>query len=229
MLNKVDVYYIMTSTYLSASDFLYSFLSKEEKTQSQKFFTSDLGNKYIITRAVLRAILSKYLKISPQEIVFTTNGYGKPFVQGSNIEFNMSHSRDCVYYAIAYGFAVGIDVEFYDREKNIFNLIKGVFSSNELEFFLNLPDFALQDFFFTTWTKKEATIKAMGLGLAYPMEQVDTILESRIGYIPLSESRYYLHALKTNDQYKAHLVVQNRRDTLVNQCKFLSKHMMKIG
>ena len=57
----------------------------------------------------------------------------------------------------------------------------------------------------------------MGLGLAYPMEQVDTILEKRAGYIGLSGDRYYLHALNSNNQYKAYLAVKNKSDILVNQ------------
>jgi len=213
----VDVYYIAISTYLCALEYLYSLLSKKEKIQSQKFFTVNLSNKYIVTRAILRSILAKHLKIVPQDIEFVKNSYGKPFVRGVKIEFNMSHSHDFACYAIGADFSIGIDIEFYNKEKNIFNIAESVFNANELEFFLDLPSIERQEFFFTTWTKKEAVIKAMGLGLAYPMEQVDTILEKRVGYIGLSGDRYYLHALNSNNQYKAYLAVKNKSDILVNQ------------
>jgi 4'-phosphopantetheinyl transferase len=175
----------------------------------------------VVTRAVLRSILAKYLGTEPQHIEFTRNSYGKPFVKGANIEFNMSHSYNSAYYAITSDFSVGIDVEFYNKEKNIFNIAKSVFSNDELNFFLNLPTLQRQEFFFNAWTKKEAVIKAMGLGLAYPMEKVDTILEKRKGHIELSKDKYYLHALDTSRDYKAHLVAKNERDIVIDQQLFV--------
>jgi hypothetical protein len=61
----------------------------------------------------------------------------------------------------------------------------------------------------------------MGLGLAYPMEKVDTILEKRKGHIELSKDKYYLHALDTSRDYKAHLVAKNERDIVIDQQLFV--------
>lgn len=217
MLYTVNVYCITINSYFNSLKFLYSLLSTQEKIQSEKFFTINLSNRYIVTRAVLRSILAEYLGTIPQDIEFIRNSYGKPFVRGANIEFNMSHSYNSAYYAITSDFSVGIDVEFYNKGKNIFNIAKSVFSIDELEFFLNLSDLKRQEFFFNVWTKKEAVIKAMGLGLAYPMEKVNTMLDKKKGYIGLSEDRYYLHTLNSSNAYKAHLVVKNKEDIVINQ------------
>lgn len=217
MLNTVNVYSIAISHYLNSLKWLYSLLSAKEKAQSKKFFTVDLTNRYIITRAVLRNILAKHLGTLPQDLEFVRNSYGKPFVRGVDLEFNMSHSRDSAYYTVAVDFSVGIDVEFYNRKKDIFNIAQNVFSSHELDFFLNLSKLKRQDFFFNTWTKKEAVIKAMGLGLAYPMEKVDTMLEKNSQYVNISGDRYYLHNLNSSDDYKSHLAVKNNSDIVVNQ------------
>lgn len=220
MLYTVDVYCITISSYFNSLKFLYSLLSTQEKIQSKKFFTINLSNRYIVTRAVLRSILAEYLGTRPQDIEFVKNSYGKPFVKGANIEFNMSHSYNSAYYAITFDFSVGVDVEFYNKGKNIFNIAKNVFSTDELEFFLNLPDLKRQEFFFNVWTKKEAVIKAMGLGLSYPMEKVNTMLNKKKGYIDLSEDRYYLHTLNSSNDYKAHLVAKNKEDIVINQQLF---------
>jgi 4'-phosphopantetheinyl transferase len=212
MLCTVNVYYITISSYLNALEALYSLLSTQEKIQSKKFFTINLSNRYIVTRAVLRSILAEHLGTMSQDIEFVRNSYGKPFVKGVDIEFNMSHSYDAAYYAVASDFSVGIDVELYNEDKNIFDIAKSVFSADELARFLSLPDLKRKDFFFNAWTKKEAAIKAMGLGLAYPMEKVNTMQEKREGHMDLSGDKYYLHALNSNSNYKAHLVVKNKVD-----------------
>jgi len=220
MLHTVNVYYTTVNYHFRFIKSLLSVLSTREKKQSERFFTKNLSEKYIVTRAILRNILSQHLGIAPQDVEFVRNSYGKPFVRDTEIEFNMSHSYNSVYYAIAHNFSVGIDVEFYNREKAIFNIAKSVFSEDELLFFLSLSNVKRQEFFFDTWTKKEAVIKAMGLGLAYPMEKVNTMLEKNIGYIKLFQDQYYVHALNSSNSYKAHLVVKNEEDIVINQQPF---------
>lgn len=206
------------SSCFSTLEPLYALLSTREKKQSKKFFTANLRNRYIVARALLRSILAKHLGTLPQEIEFVRNRYGKPFVSGvKNIEFNMSHSYDYVCYAITSGMSVGLDIEFYNKEKNIFNIAQSVFTNQELSLFLSLSNFERQDLFFNIWTKKEAIIKALGLGLAYPMEKVNTIENKNKSYVSLSTERYYLHSLNNiNSGYKAHLAVKDESDIIIN-------------
>lgn len=217
MLHTVNVYNIKISNLLPSVHSLYRLLSNKEQIQSKRFFTSNLSNRYIVTRAILRSILSTYIGTTYKDIEFVRNIYGKPYVKGIGIEFNMSHSYDSAYYAITSNFAVGIDVEFYNQQKNIVNIAKSVFSIRELDYFFNLSQCKRQEFFFNTWTKKEAVIKAMGLGLAYPMENVDTIIYKDLGYIKLSKDIYYLHDLTSESRYQVHLVVKNVNDIVIHQ------------
>lgn len=224
----INVYNIITKQYLHDLEELYSFLSTQERSQSSKFITSALSNNYIITRAVLRCILAKSLKIKPQEIKFLTNPYGKPSVEGSVIKFNMSHSVNSAYYGVSDDFDLGIDVEFFNVKKNIFDIAKSVFSTREFCYFVNLSSEGQQKFFFEAWTKKEAMIKALGLGLSYPMEKVDTLNMKNSNCLELLGERYYLYKLHSTEYYRAHLVIKNRMDVKINQGLLLPSELHKL-
>lgn len=216
-MNIINVYNIVTNQYLQDLKELYNLLSVQEKAQSSKFITSALSNNYIITRAVLRSILAKYLNIIPQDIEFITNRYGKPSVKGSDIKFNMSHSVKSAYYAVSASFDLGIDVEFFNIKKNIFDIAKSVFSTTEFDYFIKLSNDERQEFFFEAWTKKEAMIKAVGLGLSYPMEEVDTLKMGDNNCLELFGTQYYLYKLSSNECYRAHLVVKDQIDIVIEQ------------
>ena len=216
-MNVINVYTIITSDYLQNLKELYNLLSVREKIQSTKFITPSLSNRYIITRAALRGILAKHLNVIPQDIEFITNSYGKPSVKGNSIKFNMSHSIEMAYYAVSISFDLGIDVEFFNRKKNIFDIAKSVFSTTEFDFFIKLSNDERQEFFFETWVKKEAMIKAVGLGLSYPMKEVDTLQMHNNHSLELCGSQYYLYRLASDNFYKAYLVVKDQENISIEQ------------
>lgn len=213
----IHVFNIVINDYLHDLEKLYSFLSIQERSKSNSLITPALRNNYIITRAVLRSILSNFLKIKQQEIRFLTNPYGKPSVKGRDINFNISHSMNSAYYAISVDFEVGIDVEFFDTKRNILGIAKGVFSANEFCHFINLSRDKQQEFFFEAWTKKEAMIKALGSGLSYPIKKVDTLNMKSNNCLELLGDQYYLYKLFSTNCYRAHLVVKNQMNIKINQ------------
>ncbi|HEK1025531.1 TPA: 4-phosphopantetheinyl transferase, partial [Proteus mirabilis] len=83
-------------------------------------------NLFLLSRVMLRDILSFYLKISPEDVRFSKNEYGKPFILNEskeNIYFNLSHSNNCVALAISNTSSVGIDIEYFNRDIEINSII----------------------------------------------------------------------------------------------------------
>src|SRR4051812_14728790 len=56
-------------------------LSHQEKSTANQYVTNNLSNNYIISRGILRYILSYYIKQEPHDISFSYNQYGKPFLK----------------------------------------------------------------------------------------------------------------------------------------------------
>src|SRR5207248_5701024 len=100
--------------------------------------------------------------------------FGKPVlftpVSDPRLHFNLSHSHGVVACAVAVGRHVGIDVEDGSREVEFLELAERYFAPAEVAHLRTLDGAALQSAFFTIWTLKEAFVKAIGLGLRFPLE-----------------------------------------------------------
>src|SRR5262249_31031295 len=57
---------------------LYSLLSRDEQERAERFAASQARTHFIAARAILRKILSAYVKTSAAELLFTYGEYGKP-------------------------------------------------------------------------------------------------------------------------------------------------------
>ena len=67
----------------------------------------------IVARGGLRRILSSYCRTPPHLIEFHTGSHGKPALlkPTSALEFNLSHSGECVLIAVTSGVPCGVDIE----------------------------------------------------------------------------------------------------------------------
>jgi 4'-phosphopantetheinyl transferase len=71
---------------------------------------------------------------------------------------------------------VGVDVEQVRLPANLHGLVESVFSVNERAVFHGLPAGQQLEAFFRCWTRKEAFMKATGLGMALAPERIDVTL-----------------------------------------------------
>ncbi|SPR02227.1 4'-phosphopantetheinyl transferase family protein [Orientia tsutsugamushi] len=144
-------------------------LSELEKIQASKYYTFKLTKRYIIAHGILRYILGYYIKQNPRDIKFIINKYGKPFIENNKIQFNMSHSHNLIGYVVSLNYKVGIDIELHSTNINIWELSHLVFTPTEHNFFSTVANNKKLKYFYDLWTKKESLIKAMWLGLTYPI------------------------------------------------------------
>jgi 4'-phosphopantetheinyl transferase len=125
---------------------------------------------------MLREILSGYLETTPAQVRFSYNAYGKPAVQDSRVRFNVSHSGGWALFAVTERREVGIDIERIDARVAQEQIPERFFSAWEAAQLRALPVAQQTDAFFRCWTRKEAYIKARGLGLSLPLDSFDVSL-----------------------------------------------------
>jgi 4'-phosphopantetheinyl transferase len=154
------------------------FLTTQERQRAAKFINPLHGNRWTVSRGYLRQILSKYLDLTPAEIVFSYGQQGKPAVEGNSLQFNLSHSGDRAVYAISAKYPVGIDLEFIHTLPAT-DLVDRFFSPTEQQIFHRLPANLQQAAFFHAWTQKEAYLKACGTGLSTPLDQIEVSIDPR--------------------------------------------------
>jgi 4'-phosphopantetheinyl transferase len=170
--DEVQCWYGTLDVPPEAAGRLCSMLAPDEQRRSERFRFEPDRRHYIVSRAVLRLLLARSLRIKPDELRFVHNAFGKPEIDPefrSRITFNLSHSGGIALIAIGDGCRVGIDVEFVRRHVDYFDVAQCFFSRAEIDYLTALPDRLRADAFFDCWTKKEACVKACGGGLAIPL------------------------------------------------------------
>jgi 4'-phosphopantetheinyl transferase len=201
---------------------LYEVLDREERLRAERYVFARHRERFIVARGVLRNILSLYLSLSPSEILFEQNAYGKPSLKtgataGTHLHFNVSHSEDLALYAFAADAEVGVDVESIRPDFATERIAERFFSPAEVRALKELPAHLKAQAFFNCWTRKEAYIKALGKGLSHPLESFTVSLtpglpaELLCDETDLSEAgRWELRALQVDLGYAAALAVPKR-------------------
>ena len=227
--NKVFIYTVNLSICKQNIPQFWECLSAEERSQANKYYTSNLSDLYIISHGILRYILSYYTKQLPQEIEFIHNKYGKPFLRNNNIQFNMSHSNDTVNYIIALDHKVGIDIEVHNNTLDIQEFSDLVFTQAECKFFSTLKDEEKLEFFYNLWTKKESLTKASGKGLYYPINTIEAMTLSPCEKIFLDnednqfKQEWYYFPLEVAPNYSGAIAIEHK----INQIIYLEMSSKK--
>ena len=164
----------------SLSD-LTNLLSPDEQERAARFRLRRDRDRFVLSRGLLRTILSRYLSVGPREIRFSYGLFDKPFLDRrwheSALSFNVAHSREMALYAITSRSTVGVDVEFVEEFPKLEGVARQFFSRRELDGLEKLPENERLLAFFTGWTRKEAYFKALGEGLTRSPTEVELYLE----------------------------------------------------
>lgn len=151
-------------------------LTDEEQRQEKQFHFERDKVRYLITRALVRTVLSRYSAYEPGYWRFKRSEHGKPVLANgdrftSTLSFNISHTDGLVILGISHNHAVGVDVENIHRKTASLEIADQSFSSEEAAVLRALSGPAQTERFFHYWTLKESYMKARGMGLSIPMEQ----------------------------------------------------------
>ncbi|HED10543.1 MAG TPA: 4'-phosphopantetheinyl transferase superfamily protein, partial [Caldithrix abyssi] len=116
---------------------------------------------------------------------------------------------------------VGVDIEHFRKETTTVKIAERFFSNKEVQAFLALNDEQREEGFFNAWTRKEAFIKAAGLGLSMPLHSFDVTLtpgqEARLldvrhpGY---QAGDWLLRALPVSPPYAGAFCIKHRAPRL---------------
>lgn len=147
----------------------------ELRKQSTFHFARD-RHQYLLARALVRTVLSRYAPVPPQEWRFTFSAQGRPrmvdpgLAQTRGLDFNLSHTRGLVVMGVTRHGMLGVDTESLARPAPL-TLADQVFSANESFALRSLPAAHQPHRFYELWTLKESYVKARGLGLQIPLDQ----------------------------------------------------------
>jgi 4'-phosphopantetheinyl transferase len=168
-------------------------LVEEERQKEVRFHFARDRHRYLVTRALVRTVLSRYAAVAPQDWRFVEDAYGRPQIVNADpaarrISFNISHTRGLVVLGVTCERALGVDTEDVHARDAELGIADHYFAADEVAQLRATPPELQQTRFFEYWTLKESYIKARGMGLSLPLAQFGFDLSQprgvRIGFHP---------------------------------------------
>jgi 4'-phosphopantetheinyl transferase len=141
-------------------------LPLEEQADYRRFQSPERRGEFLWSRLLLRQLLSYYLKVAIGDLKLSVTDQGKPFLAGSDLRFNLSHTAGL----IACSFSpreVGIDVQKIEPERPWALTARRFFTAEEIDYLFSCPDHSRERIFYQIFTMKEAYVKAAGVGLGF--------------------------------------------------------------
>lgn len=183
----IHLWRIVLSELFSQIPDLKTLLSPDELERAMRFKFEIHRQRFIVSRGILRRVLSLYTDIPAQEIQFSYGKRGKPFIENHELQFNVTHSDDLAVFAITKENAIGVDIEKVETNFEE-SVAKRFFSATENEYLQRLPDAEKIIAFYQIWAKKEALIKALGEGLYAPLDTFSVSVNNDIETVSVRQN-----------------------------------------
>ena len=151
----------------------WSLLSGAERTRAGRFHQECHRNRYARAHAGLRRVLSRYINVRPQDIVFQHGSAGKPDLTAKNgrLQFNLTTSVDLALVAVCREYPVGVDCEQIRLDRSLIAIAQRMFRPEDAQEVAAAPEDERPTTFCRFWTALEASVKADGRGLFRSRDQ----------------------------------------------------------
>jgi len=220
--NQVRIWTLQTS---APGDAVLQFeptLAPDEIRLAARFRSIRQRESYVLTRAALRLLLGRCLGTDPRSLRFDYGPNGKAaLAPPSRVRFNVAHSGDMAAIAVTEDCEIGIDLEQIRPLAELEQISHRFFCEEEAAEISSLPPGDRERAFFTGWTRKEAYVKALGVGLAKPLNSFRVVEKDdspRTFWVfdGQSESRdsWTVHDLNFASDYAAAVAYGDRQRTL---------------
>jgi len=187
-------------------------LNAREREEESRFYFAKDRRGYLVTRALMRTVLSRYACVDPKDWVFSTNPFGRPHIVNAEatdgLSFSVSHTQGLIVLGVSKGRPLGVDVENFATRDISIDIAEHCLAPQEVAALREASDHQQQYSFFEYWTLKESYIKARGMGFSLPLDRfcfhfvddhaLDLVLGSELGDDP---SRWQFWQLQPTPQH----------------------------
>ena len=158
-LPDVDIWRVDLDAY--ARDRACAPFSNEECVRAARMLPN-VARRFLAARDAMRSVLGRVLGLTSTDIAIDVDESGKPALRDSKLHFNVTHSGAMCLIATSRRLPIGIDVECLRPVAETASLAKAHFTREEQDEWNRARSDAK---FLRCWTRKEACLKALGVGL----------------------------------------------------------------
>lgn len=179
------------------------------QTEIRKYNRKEDQVRGLVGKLLLRNVLTSVGFATNVLEQLSKDIFNRPLILDASIDFNIAHSGDWIIVTLAQTNRVGVDVE----KMNYIEPDNLGFWYNQIELKKLSNHQNPINFFYTTWTQKEATVKAIGEGLAIPFAEI--FIENFVA--TYKNKTWFLYPLDVGDGYVAHLAAGKKQEIVVTK------------
>jgi 4'-phosphopantetheinyl transferase len=155
-------------------------LPEHEVARAHRFHHARDRNTYALAHAFWRVALGLTLNCAPDSVPLGRGTHGQPLLPDTPFATSLSHSGSQVAFAIANSQTVGVDIEQSPPRAKLRELTAMLCTRAEAQALEALPDATRTQAMLSLWTRKEALLKAFGVGLRVAPSTIDAPLDCTI-------------------------------------------------
>lgn len=176
-------------------------LDAGERARAQRFRFAADRSRFILAHGWLRMWLAERLGADPAGIMIKRGPFGKPFVEHPTLQFNLSDTKDAVLLAMTDGPAIGADVETMTRRVDHAAVSAHYFTAREDAGIGMAADPKRR--FLELWTRKEAVLKASGVGIMDDLHVLQ--VDQPVNHCVIDHPEFVRHAAPAYDVHTWHI------------------------
>lgn len=175
-------------------------LDPVENERAQRFRFAHDRDRFILGHGLLRALLGRYLHRDGSLVRMARGPFGKPFLERKSLRFNLSDTKDAVLVAFASELEIGADIETMGREVDHRAVAEHYFTPTEVQGIAAHAEGKRR--FLELWTRKEAVLKASGVGIMDDLKalRVDaphsTMTIAHEAFARMAAPEYHVHTFR---------------------------------
>jgi 4'-phosphopantetheinyl transferase len=186
---------------------LHHLLDEKERERAARFKFEVDRERYILGHGWMRELLGHYTGVPPKDVAAERGRFGKPYLPDERLTFNLSDTKDAVVLAVALDLDLGVDVETVDRRVDHTAVGAHYFTPEEQEHIARSDD--AKRTFLELWTRKEAVLKASGVGIMDDLrslrvdQAVNKLTIAHPEFVALAAAEYHVRTWRIDP---AHLI-----------------------
>lgn len=171
--DAVQLWFVRPPAEPGATERLRRLLSPDEVARAARFRLEADRAGYVGLHAAARIVLGARCGRSPASLAFhRLEGHKPVLADADGLHFSLSRSRGIALIGVATA-PLGVDVEVIRPMPDSHAIARRFFAPGEAAALAELPAAERLEAFFACWSRKEAFVKAIGLGLAAPLDRFE--------------------------------------------------------
>lgn len=163
---EVGVALFQTSDWTALLPSAWRLLGGAERDRAERFRFERDQTHYVLAHALWRVVLAHCLDVALADLPLHFASSGQPQLPGTRFATSLSHSADAVLIGVGQLATLGVDIERMPPRIPLAGLMDTLCTPEEAAALRDLAPAIREPALLQLWTRKEALLKAFGVGLA---------------------------------------------------------------